>query len=214
MELWPNYLSLPEHLGNIYFHGSRKERKIALTYDDSLSEETLGLLKLLKKFNIKATFFIEGKRIEGRENILKKIKKDKHEIGNHTFSHKSLLFKSKKFIEDEIEETDKLLGIKTKIMRPPYLRIGFNAYNVCKKLGKKIVYCDAISHNWRLKGVEYAVDNVLRKTRNGSIINMHDYLENIGRNKDIIEITKRAIIELKKRHYKFITISNLLEKCL
>ena len=70
---------------------------IAITFDDGPAEETLAVLDVLKKHNVKATFFLVGKMISGREQIIQTAKKDGHEFGNHTFSHPSLLFKSKKY---------------------------------------------------------------------------------------------------------------------
>ena len=69
----------------MYFHGNRKIKEIAITFDDGPSEETLDILNILKRYNIKATFFIVGKMIKGRENIMEAIKKEGHEFGNHTF---------------------------------------------------------------------------------------------------------------------------------
>ncbi len=213
MELLLNYLLLPEKLGKIYFHGPRKNKKIAITFDDSLSEETLKVLKILKKYKAKATFFIEGKRILGKENILRGIVKQGNEIGNHTFNHKRLIFKNRKFIKSEIIRTDKLFEknkIKTNLFRPPCYSLGLNCLRVCKDLKKKIIFSDVISQDWKLKGVDYSVNIVLSKVKKGSIINLHDYLEGIGRNKDILEILEK-ILEKLQGNYKFVTISNLIK---
>ena len=59
---------------NIFFHGSRKNKKIAITFDDGPSKETEKVLNLLKKYDAKATFFIWGERIKGREKIIERIK--------------------------------------------------------------------------------------------------------------------------------------------
>jgi len=212
MELLLNHLFLPKRLGRLYFHGSRKNKKIAITFDDSLSEETLKVLKILKKYKAEATFFVEGKRILGRENILKEIVKQGNEIGNHTFNHKRLIFKNKKYIESEIIKTDKLLKknkIKTKLFRPPHYVIGLNCLRVCKNLKKKIIFSDVVSQDWKLKGTNYPVNIVLSKVKNGSIINLHDYLEGLGRNKYIIKILEN-ILEKLKDDYKFVTVSKLI----
>lgn len=213
MELLLNHLFLPKKLGRVYFHGSRKKNKLALTFDDSLSEETLKVLKILKEYKAKATFFVEGKRIKGRENILEEIIKQGHKIGNHTFNHKSLIFKNKKFIESEIKKTDEIFRkyeIETKLFRPPFYHMGLNCLLVCKKLKKKIIYSDVVSHDWELKGVDYPTNIVLSRVKNGSIINLHDYLEGIGKNKYISQILKN-ILEKLKDDYEFVTINELIE---
>lgn len=197
---------------NLYFHGDRKENKIALTFDDGPAKETEKILYLLKKYNAKATFFIWGQRIKGCEKIIKKIIKEKHEIGNHSYEHKRLAFKSQKYIKNDLEMCDKelaKLNIKTNLFRPPGFSMFYNLFKVCSRLEKKIILCDVISNDWRKKGVEYAVKRVLKKTRKGSVINFHDYIEGIGTNEEIIPILKKILPELKKK-YEFVTISELL----
>ena len=201
-----------EKLFNIYFHGNRDAKQIALTFDDGPSKETLEILKILKKFNAKATFFVLGERIKGREKIIKKIIKGGHEIGNHSFHHPKLWFKSKKFIEKEIIKTDKELdkfGVETNLFRPPPFLIGFNLLRACKKLNKKIIGADLIPKDYKKQKIENLVKKVLNKIKNGSIIDFHDYAKGIGRNPNIVPALRKIIPELKKRKYKLITISEL-----
>lgn len=201
-----------KRIGNLYFHGSRKENKIALTFDDGPSKETEKVLDLLKKYNAKATFFIWGQRIKGREKTIERIIKEGHEIGNHSYEHKRLAWKSQNYIYNDLRKCDGELSefkIKTNLFRPPGLSMFYNLFKVCKKLEKKIIICDVISNDWRKKGVDYAVKRVLNKTKKGSIINFHDYLEGIGRNKEIISILEYVLPKLKRK-YEFVTTSELL----
>lgn len=101
------------------------EKKILyLTFDDGPSIITNKLLDTLKKCNVKATFFIVGKEITGREEILKKIHAEGHSIGLHTYSHdfKKIYKNSKTFIE-EMNATNalvvKLTGCSTNLIRFP-----------------------------------------------------------------------------------------------
>ena len=200
-------------IGNWYFHGNRDKKEIALTFDDGPSKETEKILDLLKKYHAKATFFIWGKRIKEREKIIERIIKEGHEIANHSYEHKRLWFKSKKYIENDLKKCDGKLyknKIKTNLFRPPGLKIGFNLLIICKKLNKKIIAYDVVSNDWRKKGVEYAVKRVLKKTKKGSIINFHDYLEGIGFNKEIIPILEKVLPSLKKK-YGFVTVNELLD---
>jgi peptidoglycan/xylan/chitin deacetylase (PgdA/CDA1 family) len=197
----------------IYFKGRRNNKKIALTFDDGPSKETEEILEILKKNESKATFFILGKRIAGREKTIKRIIKEGHQIGNHSYSHKKLGFKSKKIIELDLRRCDKeleKLGIKTNLFRPPKFSIGPSLILVCNKLKKKIIMCDVVSGDWKKLGKENVINKILKKTRGGSIINLHDYLEGIGSNKEIVGVVKEIIPKLKKK-YEIVTISNLLE---
>ena len=73
--------------------------KVLLTIDDSPTKNgTEQILKLLQENKIKALFFVCGKEIEKNINLIKEINSEGHTIGNHSFSHQSLLFKSTNFI--------------------------------------------------------------------------------------------------------------------
>lgn len=214
----------------MYFHGNRNKNQIALTLDDGPSESTEEILVILKKYDIKATFFVVGKMVAGREDILERIKNARHEFGNHTYSHRRMWFKSKSFIENDIRKCDEELakvGIKTNLLRFPGLRYGPSALSVCKKLGKKIIFADMLSFDWSsydffnpwlkqrklIKG-KIKVDKVVRisttKTKNGSILVFHDYLQEIGPNNEIGEILERVLPVLKDRGFEFVTVSELL----
>jgi peptidoglycan/xylan/chitin deacetylase (PgdA/CDA1 family) len=214
----------------MYFHGDRNKNNIAITFDDGPAEETIKVLEILKKYDIKGTFFIVGKMIKSREYIIEAIKKDGHEFGNHTFSHKRLWFKSKKFIQEDIEKCDSELygfGIKTNLVRFPGLKYGLNAIKVCKFLNKKIIAIDFITFNqfawdwfnpWLKKiGLiknQIKIDDVIRvtikNTKNGSILGFHDYLQEIGHHPELSLILEGILPELKKKCFKFVTVSELL----
>ena len=106
------------------------EKQIALTFDDGPHPEfTIKLLDLFKEKGIKATFFVTGINIENQKNIISRMIKESHELANHSYSHKNLIFKKKSFIKDEIDKTDNLLreiGVKGEILfRPPFGRTSF-----------------------------------------------------------------------------------------
>ena len=215
----------------MYFHGNRNKKEIALTFDDGPAEATLELLKVLKKYKVKATFFVVGKMIKDREYIIKHIKNEGHEIGNHTFSHKRLWFKSRDFIENEIIKCDeelKRVGIETNLIRFPGLKYGPNAVMICKKLKKVPIFAEFLTLNqfaydwfkpWlRKRGFikgEIKIDTVTKRTtkytKNGSILVFHDYLQEIGPNPEIILIIDKVIPALQAKGFKFVTISELFE---
>ena len=200
-------------IGNLYFHGSRTNNLIALTFDDAPSEETKEILKILKKEKANATFFIIGEKISGYEDIIKEIIDIGSEIGNHTFTHSSLRFKNLFSVKKEIEKTDeklKQIGIKTDLFRFPNFHFDPFTIILCNLLKKRIIFTDVVSNDYKLSGVDYTVEEVLKKVQNGSIIALHDYLTGLGRNKDIIEITKRLIPALREKGYEFATVSELL----
>jgi peptidoglycan/xylan/chitin deacetylase (PgdA/CDA1 family) len=197
---------------NIYFHGNRKAKKIALSFDDGPCGDTLNVLKVLKKYKIKATFFVLGKKIKGNEKLLKQMLRQGCEVGNHTYSHNRLIFKSISKVMAEIKSTDFLLnknGIKTSLLRFPYFSMDVFSFIAAKRLGKKIIFADIDSLDWYYKDKEKIIRRVLRKIMGGSIMGFHDYLENIGRNYKLFYILEKVIPALQRQGYKFVTISEL-----
>ncbi|WPC43162.1 polysaccharide deacetylase family protein [Clostridium sp. JS66] len=104
---------------------SMDEKVIYLTFDDGPSTNvTNKMLDILKQQNVKATFFVVGYKINGREDILKRMYSEGHSIGLHTYTHvyKKVYASDKDFINEMNEtsmEIKKVLGIEPKIIRFP-----------------------------------------------------------------------------------------------
>ena len=100
-------------------------KKVAITFDDGPSENTLKILDLLEQYDVKCGFFCIGKEVEQRPQIFREIIRRGHMVGNHTFSHtRKMGFLSSSKILDEIircdEIVEKTAGLKMKLFRPPF----------------------------------------------------------------------------------------------
>lgn len=100
------------------------EKVIYLTFDDGPSIMTDKVLDVLKKNDVKATFFIIGNQIKGQEAVVKRINTEGHSIGLHTYTHtyKNIYSNRKGFISEMLKSQDEinsLIGIKPTIMRFP-----------------------------------------------------------------------------------------------
>lgn len=200
-------------IGEIYLHGSRKKKKIALTFDDGPCEKTKKILDILKKENAKATFFVIGNKVERNKNTILRAIKQGCEIGNHSYSHKRLLSRRIKTIFWEIKHTDEELekiGVKTKLFRFPYFKFGLRGIIVCWWLRKKVIFSDFMPNDYKLLGPKNSVEYINKKTMNGSIIVLHDYIEGIGKNGEIVKIVTGVVRRLKNKGYEFVTVSELL----
>lgn len=95
------------------------EKKLYLTFDDGPDKiVTPELLRILDRFNAKATFFCVGKKVEKLPAVLTQIKEAGHSIGNHTYDHTKGKRTSTKTFTEDIFTCDKLLH--TKLLRPPF----------------------------------------------------------------------------------------------
>ncbi|MFP5107594.1 polysaccharide deacetylase family protein [Neobacillus sp. C211] len=187
------------------------QKVVALTFDDGPTKNVEKILPLLKQYNVKATFFLIGNEIEKNPEKAKKIVSAGHQIGNHTYSHQRMVFKSPSYIKKEIEKTDELIresGYKGKIdFRPPN--------------GKKLVGLpyylyknnrDTIT--WSLEPDTYytsatdKVSYVKKNVKPGSIILIHPMYDGTGEELNTI---KGILQSLSNEGYKFITVNELLK---
>lgn len=196
---------------NIYKHGDRASKEIALTFDDGPEMIwTEAILSILEKFNVLATFFLIGEKIDMFPKIVKKINDAEHEIGNHGYSHRSLRFCSYKKIEIEIlktEESLKKFAIQTKLFRPAYQRWNPILWKMLSRSGRKMILSDVVPKDFRAKTSEEIVQKTLQKTKNGSIIILHD---GGGNRKNTVQALEKIIPQLQKRGFHFVTVSELI----
>ncbi len=196
-----------------------KDKLVALTFDDGPHPLfTNELLDLFKEKGIKATFFVTGSSIEKHKKIISRMIAGGHELGNHSYSHKNLIFKKKSMIREEIEKTDRLLrelGVKSDIhFRPPFGRFLFAASAVLASLNKKVIMWNVPTRDFKENDSNVILKRIYKRIKPGSIIVLHDSgIERPGKKIDrqaTINAVKVLIEELPKRGYKFKTVSELI----
>lgn len=165
---------------NVTWNKSRVDKKLYLTFDDGpIPEITPWILDTLAQYDIKATFFCVGENIIKHPEIFDRLKKEGHQIGNHTYNH----LKGWK-----VDDTDYIANVQacqvltqTDLFRPPYARA---KRSQLKKLAKdfEFIYWDVLSGDFdRNITPEKCLQNVLNHTKNGSIIVFHDNIKAIPR---------------------------------
>lgn len=193
-------------------NGSRDKKLIALTFDDGPHpKETNQVLDVLKKYDVKATFFIAGKHANWYTNPLLRANKEGHEIGNHTFSHPDISNLSSSQIEEEILKCEETLikhtGKKPTLFRPP-----FGSYNekslseIAKKLGYKIVLWTSVdAKDWKNPPASQISDTIVNNVKNGDIVLLHDYATD-----NTVEALDLLIPKMIEKGFKFVTVSELI----
>ncbi|MGE5629151.1 MAG: polysaccharide deacetylase family protein [Solirubrobacterales bacterium] len=130
----------------IPFNAEASEKKVYITFDDGPTFITEKFLDVLKNENVKATFFVVGKEVQGREAILKRIYEEGHAIGLHTYSHnlRKIYRNDEYFIEEMVKTSEKIkevTGNSPKIIRFPggsSKRLNQNLLNSIHAKGFKI----------------------------------------------------------------------------
>ncbi|MCG1034843.1 polysaccharide deacetylase family protein [Polaribacter sargassicola] len=166
---------------NYTWHFFSNKKEIFLTFDDGPTTDiTQFILKELKKYNAKATFFCIGKNIKNHPELFKEIISEGHSIGNHTHNHLKGWKTEKQNYIDNILMCDKTITqfgytTKQKLFRPPYGRIKKNQAKELIQEGYKIIMWDVLSADFDVTiSKEKCLDNVLKSVENGSIIVFHD----------------------------------------
>ena len=194
---------------------STPAKLIALTFDDGpWPQMTSKVLDVLKKHNVKATFFVVGKQVEKHPQLVKQAVAEGHAIGNHSWSHQYHHY-SPSAAAHELDKTaalvHKLTGVKTSLFRPPagILNNGLVASAHQKKYA--VVMWSVDSKDWRSGRTtkQALVDNLLNEAKSGGIVLLHD---GGGDRSKTIEALPQLITQLKKHGYTFVTVPELLEK--
>ncbi len=196
--------------GNLTSQVETNDKVVALTFDDGPTKNTDAILSLLDDYQVKATFFLIGKDIEGQPEEARKIAEAGHQIGNHTYSHKRMVLKSPAFVKHEIEKTDDLIAdigyTESIVVRPPYGKklIGFPYY--LNKHKRETITWNLEPDTFFTQAdekVRYVKENI----RPGSIILMHPMYDSTGNELQAIE---KILQTLMDEGYTFVTIDELL----
>ena len=176
------------------------DKKIWLTFDDGPTPEvTLWILSVLKKENVKATFFLVGQQIEEFPELVDAIIKDGHTIANHSYSHKNGWITNKEKYLEDIENCQVLMP-NNKLSRPPYGKITIAQISVLKEK-YKIILWDVLSYDFQQnRSPKRVQENIIKNTKAGSIIVMHNNLISF---KNIQPILENTIQKLKAKGYNF-----------
>lgn len=197
-------------LRNFVWEISNSNNIIYLTFDDGpITEVTEWVLDILKKEEIKATFFCIGDNIRKNPTIYQRILNEGHQTGNHTFNHlNGWKTKTIEYIENfKLCETEqlKLNAEHSLLFRPPYGKMTLSQSKKIQELGYKIVMWDVLSFDFKPTiTAEKCKENVLNNTSAGSIIVFHDSLK---AEKTLKKVLPEVIQGLKKRGFQFDVLS-------
>jgi peptidoglycan-N-acetylglucosamine deacetylase len=169
--------------GRTLTHGS-DPGQMALTFDDGPNDpHTLHLLDVLAKHDARATFFLIGKYVRQRPDIVRAIAAAGHEIGNHTDSHPNLILVSAARLRQELSDCNKALedalGSKITLFRPPFGGRRPNVLRTTRGMGLNPVMWSVTGYDWSAKSAAEIVRKVTgqinsRHKAQGEIVLLHD----------------------------------------
>lgn len=182
------------------------KKTVALTFDDGPNKNTLSILDTLKYNHASATFFMVGTNINNFSETVKRIRNEGHELGSHSYSHKSLLHVKNEELDKEINEVSNLVknitGTEIKLLRPPYGSINGE---VRDKYPYSYIMWSVDPEDWKYKDANVVKEHVLDKVEDGDIILLHDIHYTTA------EALKLILPELYARGYQVVSVSKLAE---
>jgi polysaccharide deacetylase family sporulation protein PdaB len=195
--------------------GASKERNIALTFDDGPDERfTPQVLDVLKAHGVKATFFLLGKKAEAHPAIVKRIVREGHVIGNHSYRHPLFTKITVDQFAQEVEQTEevlnRLIGYKPKLLRPPYGEIDEEQLQWAKSRGYVIVNWNVDSLDWKNLGEQQVSGNILGHTKAGAIVLQHSAGGDSQDLSGTVKALPGIISKLREQGYGLVTVSELL----
>ena len=183
---------------------------VAFTFDDGPHPTvTPEILKILREYNAKATFFMLGLEARKYPHLAKQVASEGHEIANHTYSHPDLTKMNYDNVNRQFSEgrriIEEITGVKTSLFRPPYGAINDNVITAAGNQNSPIIMWSVDSRDWESRDANAIYNVVMRNIRGGSIILMHDLYPSTA------EGFRRVIDTLHKEGFQFVTVSKLLE---
>jgi peptidoglycan/xylan/chitin deacetylase (PgdA/CDA1 family) len=183
-----------------------KQKKVALTFDDGPHPTyTKELLDGLKKRGVKATFFVVGEQVESCPKIIRRMYRQGHLIGNHTYHHVQLNVMSEEQACSEVLDTNaairEITGEEPMYLRPPY---GEWEKTLEGTVNMIPVLWDVDSLDWTTDNVDEIVQRVLNEVEDGDVILMHDYYESS------VRAALTIVDALQTQGYEFVTVNELI----
>lgn len=190
-----------------------EEPKIALSFDAAWgNEDTAKILEILKKNDVRVTFFMTGGWVEKYPDDVKAIAAAGHDLGNHSENHKQMSTLNAEECKSEIltphEKVKQLTGVDMQLFRPPYGDYNDNLIQVCREINYYPIQWDVDSLDWK----DYDAATIIRKVTehknlgNGSIILCHNGAKHTA------EALDTMIKTLKEKGFTLVPISELIMK--
>ncbi|WP_256212943.1 polysaccharide deacetylase family protein [Bacillus sp. OV322] len=200
----------------IYKRGLR-DKGICLTFDDGPHPVyTPQLLDLLKKYEIKAVFFVVGELAKRYPALVRRMRDEGHEIGIHHYRHVSSWMLLPHQLKKEIQECSKIIEIITNkeplYYRPPWGH--FNLFTLLLSRGYKKILWSSISGDWKIQKENDLIKRITASASDGTIILLHDNGDTKGADPEAPAVMLKALNQsiplLKQQGLRFLPLNSLI----
>ncbi|SEG64303.1 Peptidoglycan/xylan/chitin deacetylase, PgdA/CDA1 family [Nonomuraea solani] len=189
------------------------EKLVALTFDDGPDEHTQEIIDALAAERAPATFFVVGAQMEANPGMAEALVKAGHQLANHTYTHRRMIFVSEETVAGEIERTDRLIraaGQQGEIFfRPPTGKKLVTLPLYLSEHDRHTVMWDLEPDSGATPTAAEIVTQVGQEVRPGSIILLHPWYQSGQNTRDAI---KDLTATLRADGYRFVTVGELLAR--
>lgn len=208
------YRNLIEKYQALYV-GDTNKKQLFLTFDCGYEKGNLPkILDTLKEKKAPAIFFVTGQFIKENPDLLKRIVKEGHLVGNHTWRHPNLSTVNEERFEEELKRVEdgvrELTGLKSlKYLRPPEGVFTERTLEHGNKLGYTHVFWSLAYRDWNVngqRGAAYAYEEVMKRIHPGAILLLHSI------SNDNAEALEKIIDSCKEKGYSFHSLDDLTWK--
>ena len=193
-------------------------RQLALTYDDGPNDPyTSQLMEVLARHHVKATFFVLGRFVEQKPEIVRALASAGHVIGNHSWDHPRLIFASNSELTHQVQRTQSAIfdacGVTPTLFRPPYGGRRPGTLTSIRKLGLEPVMWNVTCYDWKPTSAETVLAHAQRQIRGGDVILMHDGDQRaMGADRShTVDATERIVARYKSVGYQFVTVPEMMK---
>ncbi|MFC7220119.1 polysaccharide deacetylase family protein [Streptomyces polyrhachis] len=159
--------------------GAAGQRLMALTFDDGPHpSQTPAILRILRRYDTRATFFVIGQNIPANRDVLKAVVDDGHVVGNHSYTHPQLDLMGTARVRRELTRTcevvEREVGAGPRLARAPYGMWDARGLGICAELGMEPFQWNIDTNDWAEPGTHSITAAVLGGARPGAIVLAHD----------------------------------------
>lgn len=197
----------------------RGAKQLALTYDDGPNDpHTLKLLEVLAQHNVRATFFLIGRYVRERPDLVREIARAGHAIGNHTFTHPLLTLKSESEIRQQISDCRSAIhdaiGDHSNLFRPPFGGRRPAVLRIVRELELEPVMWSVTGYDWDAPPAAQIEAKVAGQIRGGDVILLHDggHKQMGADRSQTVIATEHLIARYKSGGYEFVTIPEMMKR--
>jgi len=197
---------------------ARGTKQLALTYDDGPNDAyTLRLLETLARHDVQATFFLIGRYVRQRPDLAREIVRAGHIVGNHTFTHPNLIFKTAGETRKELASCraalEDAIGQPANLFRPPFGGRRPGTLRIAREFGLEPVMWNVTGYDWTAPPAATIEKKVESQIRGGDVILLHDGDDKqMGADRSqTVLATDHLITRYRSEAYKFVTIPQMMK---